>query len=429
MPSYEIPKKIGKYKIVRELGRGGMGVVYLAQDPFIDRKVAIKTTLSPPPVETQRVKQFQQIFFNEAKAAGKLMHPHIVSVYDAAVENDLYYLVMEYIGGSPLDEYCKKKNLLSLEKVLKIMFQCAKALDYAHKNGVIHRDIKPGNILISREGEAKISDFGIAVLKGNSTPRSDELIGSVHYTSPEQLRGESLTPQADLFSLGVVMYELLTGSKPFEADTDVATLFKIIHNDPKPLKGQVRDVSEALERVVRRALEKDLKRRYQSGMQFASELSASFDHLKFLDQEINFKNKFNDLKKIFFFRDFASSEIAEILKAASWINYEDTSIIIREGEIEECFYIIVAGVVKVIKHGKSIAVLKKGDCFGEMAYLGKTKRTATIEALGNAVLMKINASAIDSTSMGTQLRFYKVFANTLTHRLSRTSELLSTDSF
>ena len=141
MPSYEIPKKIGKYNIVRELGRGGMGVVYLAQDPFIDRQVAIKTTLSPPPVEPQKVESFQQIFFNEAKAAGKLMHPHIVSVYDAAVENDLCYFVMEYIDGSPLDEYCRKKNLLSFEKVIKIMFQCAKALDYAHNNDVIEVEL------------------------------------------------------------------------------------------------------------------------------------------------------------------------------------------------------------------------------------------------------------------------------------------------
>ena len=335
-----------------------MGEVYLAQDPFIDRLVAIKTTLSSPPKDPQGLEQFQQIFFNEAHAAGKLTHPHIVSVYDATVETDRCYLVMEYVDGTTLKEHCLEKNLLPLEKVVKIIFQCAKALDYAHQNGVIHRDIKPGNIMISTKGEAKISDFGIAMVKGaSSLSRSGGLTGSVHYMSPEQLRNVPLTPQTDIFSLGVVMYELLTGAKPFQGDTDISTLYKITNEDPEPLKNHKRDVPESLERIVVRALEKDLGKRYQSGLQLGSELSTSFDHLRFLDQEVNFEEKFNALKKIGFFKDFTSSELAE--------------------------------------------------------------------ALGNTILMKVNASVIDQTSINTRLRFYKVFSNTLIQRLIHTSELLS----
>jgi len=333
---------------------------------------------------------------------------------------------MEYVDGSTLKKYCQEKNLLPLEKVVKIIFQCAKALDYAHHNGVIHRDIKPGNIMISTKGEAKISDFGMAMLEGNSNlSRQNSLIGSLHYTSPEQLRNEPMTPQSDLFSLGVVMYELLTGAKPFQGDTDVSTLFKIGNEDPKSLKKHKRDVPESLERIVVRALEKDPVKRYQSGLQLASELSASFDHLRFLDEEINLEEKFNALKKIDFFKDSTSSELAEVLKATQWVKYEDTSTIITEGEIEDCFYIIIVGEVMVRKQGKPLATLKQGGCFGEMAYLGKTTRTATIQALGNTILMKVNASVIDQTSINTQLYFYKVFSTTLIHRLGRSSELLS----
>ena len=430
MASTQIPKQIGRYQVARELGRGGIGVVYLAQDPFIDRPVAIKTTLASPSRDPQKLEQFQQIFFNEARAAGKLMHPHIVSVYDATVENDMYYLVMEYVDGQTLKAYCQEKTLLPLEMLVKISFQCAKALGYAHQNGVIHRDIKPGNIIISTKGDAKISDFGIATIEGTSSfIQPGSLSGSVHYMSPEQLRNEPMTPQADIFSLGVVMYELLTGIKPFEADTDIATLFKIGNENPKSLKKHHRNIPEALEHIVERALEKDLTKRYQTGLQLASELSASFDHLRFLDEEINFEEKFNALKKIDFFKDFTSSELAEVLKVTQWVRYEATATIITEGEIEDCFYIIIAGEVMVRKQGKHLTVLKKGECFGEMAYLGKTTRTATIEALSNTILMKVNASVIDQTSINTQNRFYKVFSTTLIQRLIRTSKLVSGSSF
>lgn len=225
------------------------------------------------------------------------------------------------------------------------------------------------------------------------------------------------------------MYELLTGIKPFEADTDIAILFKIGNETPKPLKKHQRDIPEALERIVVRALEKDLTKRYQTGLQLASELSASFDHLRFLDEEINFEEKFNALKRIDFFRDFTSSELAEVLKATQWIKHEADSTIITEGEIEDCFYIIVAGEVMVRKQGKPLTVLKKGGCFGEMAYLGKTTRTATIGALNNTILMKVNTSVIDQTSINTQNRFYKVFSTTLIQRLIRTNKLLSKVSF
>lgn len=430
MASPKVPHKIGRYLVTRELGRGGMGVVYLAQDPFIDRMVAIKVTFASSAKDPEKFEQFQQVFFNEARAAGKLMHPHIVSVYDAMVENDRCYLVMEYVEGSTSKEYCREKTFLPLDKVAKIIFQCAKGLDYAHQNGVIHRDIKPGNIMISTKGDAKISDFGIATVVGTSDlPRADSFDGSVYYMSPEQLRNEPQTPQSDLFSLGVVMYELLTGTKPFEADTDYATFFKIGNKEPELLKKHRRDVPESLERIVMRALEKDLAKRYRTGLQLASELSVSFDQLRYVEEEINFEEKYNALKKLDFFKDFTSSELAEVLKATQWLKHEANSTIITEGDIEDCFYIIVAGEVLIKKRGKHLAMRKQGDCFGEMAYRGKTTRTATVEAVRDTILIRIKGSVIDQASINTQLRFHKVFSKTLIERLTHASNLLSEGSF
>ena len=429
MASPRIPEKIGRYLVTREVGRGGMGVVYLAQDPFIDRLVAIKVTLASASKDPQRFEEFQRVFFNEARAAGRLMHPHIVSVYDAMVEKDRCYLVMEYVDGATLKERCRGKALLPFDKVVRIVFQCAKGLDYAHHNGVIHSDIKPSNIIVSKTGDAKISDFGIATVEGASgLPRGDSLAGSVHYMSPEQLGNAPLTPQSDFFSLGVVMYELLTGTKPFEADTDYATFYKIANLQPRPLKQHRPDVPESLERIVLRALDKDPSKRYRSGLQLASELSASFDHLRYLEEELNFEEKYNALKRLDFFKDFTSGELSEVLDAIQWLRHDATSTIITEGDIEDCFYIIVAGKVIVKKRGRYLSTLRRGDCFGEMAYRGNTTRTATVEAVRDTILIRINGLVIDQMSINTQLRFHKVFTKTLIERLAHTSDLMSKGS-
>ncbi|MFC1534374.1 serine/threonine-protein kinase [Thermodesulfobacteriota bacterium] len=230
------------------------------------------------------------------------------------------------------------------------MFQCAKALDYAHQNGVIHRDIKPANIMISNKDEIKISDFGIAYVEGNSDLSVPEsYIGSACYASPEQLRNDSLTAQTDIFSLGVVMYETLSGSKPFQSDNEISTSYKTFNEDPKPLSEYRSDVPEALQNIVNRALEKDLGKRYQTCIQLASDLSASFENLRFFDEEIKLEEKHNALKKIAFFKDFSSNELNDVLKNTQWQEYGPEDTIITEGEIDDCFYIIIVGKVMVEK--------------------------------------------------------------------------------
>ena len=406
-----------------------MGKVYLAHDPFIDRQVAIKTALSTSN-SIMGIEEIQQRFFNEARATGKLMHPHIVTLYDTLIEGDTYYLIMEYVEGVTLKQYCQERTLLPLEEAVNFIFQCAKALDYAHKNGIIHRDIKPKNILISKNVGVKISDFGIAVveeLSNSDHSGSGSFTGSVFYTPPELLKGNPLTPQSDLFSLGVVMYEILAGTKPFWGDTEVSIFYQILNKNPEPLRKHRRDIPESLEHVVSRMLEKEPARRYQSGSEIAAELSESYDKIRYTGERIDFQERINALKKLNFFKDFTQTEINEVLKVTQWLQCEADAVIITEGKIDDCFYIIVLGEVAVIKGNKNLALLKQGDCFGEMAILGKTTRTADIKALSKTALMKINASILEETSLNTQNRFFKVFSKTLIQRLAHANQLLSKD--
>jgi len=422
-----IARRIGRYEITRELAKGGRAVVYLARDPFIDRPVAIKAVSPSSLGEPRQIERLRRRFFTEARAAGKLIHPHIVTLHDVNMEDETWYLVMEYVDGVTLKDRCREKEMLPLDEAVGIIFQCARALGYAHQNGVIHHDIKPSNIMISSTGDVKVADFGAAKTDGGTDyPSTDSLTGSLHYTSPEELRGELVTPRSDLFSLGVVMYELLTGIRPFEAETDVAVCFKIVDGHPEPLENHRDDIPESVGHIAMRALEKNPAKRYQTSFQMASDLEAAFEHLRPIGEKIEFEERCNALKQIDFFNDFKGMELSELLRVAQWYEYEANSTIIREGEIEGDFFcIIVAGEVLVRKYGKPLNALKRGDCFGEMAYLGKSKRTATIEALENTVLMKIAAPKAGETSDSTQLCLYKAISRTLIQRLARASELLS----
>jgi serine/threonine-protein kinase len=325
-----------------------------------------------------------------------------------------------------LRQYCNGGSILPLADVVRIVFQCAKALEYAHANGVIHRDIKPSNILLSGGGEAKVSDFSIAMLEGAScAEKSGTLTGSVYYLSPEQLRQEKVLPQSDLFSLGVVMYELLTGVRPFKAETEMAVFYRILNDEPEPPRKHRSEIPPSLEAIVARSLEKDPDKRYRSGIEMAADLTRVYDELKSLDLQISQQERMNALKRMEFFQDFHPAELAEVMGATVWLEYLPDATIIAEGEIDDCFYIIAVGKVIVHKKGNLLAELRRGDCFGEMSYLGASRRTATIQAATRVVLMKMNASVVKATSAPTRLRFYEAFSRTLIKRLARASELLS----
>ena len=424
----KIPQKLGKYEVADEIARGSMGIVYLGYDPYVDRTVAIKVALAESLNDPATGQRYRKMFFNEAHTAGKLTHPNIINIFDAGVDQEICYIIMEYVkGGETLKKYCNPESLLPIEKVVEIIFKCAKALDYAHRQGVVHRDIKPSNILVMEDLDVKIGDFSIAhINKPDSTETQPVgMMGSPRYMSPEQLKEDSITGQSDLFSLGILMYELLAGKHPFAADNFSRLVNKILNEEPVPLRDVRHDIPESLQIIVNKAMQKDSANRYSMGLDLATDLSKAFDALEGPQEDISEQEKFNSIKQLEFFQGFPDAELWEILRASTWQDYKKSEDIIKEGELDDCFYIIADGKVNVSKNNKAIRTLEKGDCFGEMGYLARTKRTASIRSEGKTSLLKINSTVISQVSLNCQVRFLKVFLRTLIHRLSATTEKVS----
>ncbi len=423
-----VPDKLGKYEVREEINRGSMGVVYLGYDPYIDREVAIKVAFLDSLNDPESGARYRKMFFNEAHTAGLLTHPNIMNIFDAGVDEDNCYIVMEYVqGGNTLASYCNSDNLLPVDKIIEIIFKCAKALDYAHRQGVIHRDIKPSNILFTPDEDVKIGDFSIAhvVSADNTETQVGGVMGSPRYMSPEQLREEEVGVQTDIYSLGIVMYELMTGHQAFKAENFSSLVNRILNEQPVPMTELRTEIAEELNTILGKAIAKDVKDRYQMGMELAADLSQSFEELEQPEENISEQEKFNSIKALDFFTGFPDSEIWEILRASSWHDYFPEEEIIVEGDIDDCFYIIVQGNVEVMKGTAVIRTLQQGDCFGEMGYLAKTKRTATIRAQGDVSLIKINSTVISQVSLNCQVRFLKVFLRTLIQRLSATTEQIT----
>ncbi len=425
--SGDIPEKIGKYPILRELGRGASGVVYLAHDPFNQREVALKLSSPENIADEAEARRFRKLFINEATLAGKLNHPNIVAVYDAVVDEQCSYIVMEYVQGDTLKKFCQPDSLLPIDKVVAIIYKCCMALDFAHKQGVIHRDIKPANILLAQGGDIKLSDFGVAQIASSQMTQMTGMLGSPAYMSPEQAREQRLTTQTDIYSLGVVMYEMLTGRLPYEASSGYAMLMKVLNGQPRPA-GELRPgIPPRLEEIIARAMHKDLDARYKTWFDFARDLAGEFLQLERLREDIGDKEKFNALRGLPFFRDFRDEQLWEVVRISVWEIFAPERQVILEGDIGQSFYIIVQGSAKVSKGGRLLNVLKAGDCFGEMSYISQaqTRRSATITADNPLTLVRIKADLLEQLSEGCQLRFNRIFLQTLVDRLSRTNTMLA----
>lgn len=415
----DIPKKIDRYQILKKLGQGSRGTVYLGRDPYIERQVAVKTYRIPEDKGPKVVKKYQKRFFVEAQSAGLLMHPNIVAVYDADIYEDLCYITMEYVEGHTLERFCDPKNLLPVEKASEITFSVCKGLEYAHENGVIHRDIKPSNIILSSSGQPKITDFSIAFMKRGTSTLVQGLFGSPSYMSPEQVKEEIITEQTDLFSLGSVLYELLTSKKAFDGSNDYSVMYKIVNEDPPPILETKPDLPKIFDQILSKALAKDTSQRYQNSMEFAYDLRLAIRGLKDTPKETHDTELIQYIHDLPFFNNFTESQIDEILSASNLIKVKSDKTVIEEGEIEDSFYILISGEVWVRKGNKDVAVLEKGQCFGEMAYLTGEARTASIITKNECILLKFSSTLLNKLSVSIQLLFFKNFTTIILKRLSK----------
>jgi len=402
MPELDLRLQVGKYDVQKLLGKGSTGTVYLAKDTFTGREVALKT-LEP---EVFRDPKFGEVyraqFLNEASLAGKLRHPHIVAILDAVVGEDSGHIAMELVTGGDLSAHAKAGSLLPPADVLQIAFKCCGAMDYAYREqGIVHRDLKPANIMISRGTDIKIADFGAAFLK-KSQPAQSAAMGSPFYMAPEQLQGAEPTLHSDIYSLGVVLYELLAGRRPFVADKLEALIEKILHEEPAPPSELVPGLPRDIDAVVLRALKKEPAQRYGTWAQFSVEISKVIGQLM-PASAVPETEKYLALSKV---------EMLQLLTDAEFWE--------REGSPGRSFYFLAKGRAKVTKQGRLLAMIHEGECFGEMAFIrgGEEPREATVEAASDVVVAEFQPETLEALSLAAQLHLTRALVRNVVERLA-----------
>ena len=413
----DLSLQIGKYDIRKQLGKGATGTVYLAVDTFSGKEVALKV-IEP---EVFRDPEFGTVyrsqFLNEASLAGKLKHPHIVAILDAVVQEDSGHIAMEVVSGGDLSQHVSADTLLPVADVLQIGFKCCGALAYAFAEGIVHRDIKPANIMIAQGTEVKIADFGAALLRKAHSVQTAS-IGSPYYMSPEQLEEAPLTHHSDMSCLGVVLYELLTGQRPFIADSLQMLVEKILHQQPAAPSSVRSSLPKEIDRVVLRALGKKPEFRYETWAEFALELS-NVGKLVLPPEAIMDSEKYVALKRVEMLSGLSDAELWELTQAGGWSRVPAKQAIVRENEAGKSFFFLAQGQVKVTIEGRLLNTISEGECFGEMAYIrgGEMPRHATVEAMTGILLAEFEPESLARMSLGAQLQLTRALVRNLVDRL------------
>lgn len=433
--SPDLPDQIGKYRVLRKLGEGATSEVYLCHDDFLGRDVAIKRVRRAAAGEGLENRFSERFFAAEAALVGQLKHPNVVQIFDAVVEPDEAYLVMEYVAGSTLRPYCRADQLLSLELIVELGFKCAMALGYVYRQGLIHRDVKPANLLVTLTSgsitDVKISDFG-SVLNLASDVTQVYRVGSLAYMSPEQLDGAALDCRADIYSLGAVLYHLIAGRPPFDAQVQSAMMHQIYHQTPMPLHALRAGVSPTVDAVIQRALAKDATHRFRDWDEFAQALSGLIAHQHVprgqlqgvLDSE-----RFTLLRSLDFFASFGDVELWEVVHRAKWQRHDFGTALYRRGEEGRSFHIIAKGEVEVFRDGLKVAQLGAGTSVGEMAYLAPSpdlrKHSTDVIVTETATTISFTPETLAQVSPSCRHHFDEAFIRVLVRRLHAAHEALA----
>jgi len=420
---------IGKYQVLKELGRGATGKVYLADDPFAKRRVAVKVAFPEALKNSEDGAFYRGMFLNEAALAGKVSHPHIVQIYDAVVEENCSYIVMEYVEGGTLEKFCKPEGLLAPRDVAEIIFKCVRALAFAHSLGLTHRDIKPGNILHNDGTDIKIADFGAAINRVSDRTIIAN-VGSPAYMAPELVTGSAqATHLTDIYALGVVMYYLLAGRLPFSGANTMAVISAIVNDQPSPPSAHREGISPDLDAIVMKAIAKDPANRFASWEEFGSALAEIWKKELKVEEKRGPSDteRFSLMRTLPFFQQFPETELWEVLRISKWARFKADTVLIKEGDVGDSFFILAGGYVRVSRGKRTLGVLSAGDCFGEMSYLSRDakNRSATVTTTSDAVVIKIRAEDLRASSLGCRRLFDEQFLGTLVQRLETANKLLA----
>ena len=436
-PDLDIPADtIGKYRVIRKLGEGATSEVFLCRDDFHERDVAIKRVRSAALGDAVDGPVYARFFAAEAALVGRLQHPNVVQIYDAVADPVAPYVVMEYVPGTTLRHFCRTDQLLPLELIVEIGFKCAMALGYVYRQGLIHRDVKPANILATTNPagvitDVKITDFG-SVLNLAAESTQVHQVGSLAYMAPEQLDGAVPDCRADIYGLGAVLYHLIAGRPPFEAGSQAVLMNQIYNVMPTPLSGLRAGVDQAVDEVVLKALAKDPKDRYPHWDAFAQALSGLIAEHKVprghiqgvLDSE-----RFNLLRSLDFFSGFGDVELWEVVHRAKWQRFPFGHALYRRGEEGRTFHIIAQGTVEVYRNGKRVALLGAGTAVGEMAYLAPSpelrRHSTDVVVTEPATTISFTPDSMLQLSPACRHLFDEAFIRVLVRRLHAAHEALA----
>ncbi len=435
-PSFDsgLPDKIGPYRVLGRLGEGATSEVFLCRDDFRGREVAVKR-LRPQVASSDDARYSEHFFAAEAALVGQLQHPNIVQLYDAVGVASDPYLVMEYVPGTTLRQFCGHSSLLPLEQIVEIGFKCAMALAYVSRQGLIHRDVKPANILaVVKDDEVvdvKLTDFG-SVLNLSSERTQIHRVGSLIYMPPEQLEGSTLDARADMYSLAAVMYHLVAGRPPFDASHQGALLNQICHAEPTPLLELREGVSPAFDAVIRRSLAKRPEDRPASWDEFAQSLSALVTNREVPRgslQRVLDSERFNLLRTLDFFSGFGETELWEVVHRAKWQRYPFGHRIYKRGQEGRTFHIIASGEIEVFREGQRVAKLGAGTSVGEMAYLAPNpelrRHSTDVVVAQPSTTISFTPESLGQLSMGTRHLFDGAFIGVLVRRLHAAHEAIA----
>jgi serine/threonine protein kinase len=415
--------RIGKYQLKSELGRGMNSVVWLVFDEFLNSDLALKVYQAQPGMSLPVSADVQ--FVSEAALAGRLVHPNIVTIIDAVAEEGRRYVAMEYVAGGNLARHTRPGTLLPVSDVIQIAFKCSSALDYASRQGVVHRDIKPSNVLLGPGLEVKVTDFGAAFVAGVATTQRFRL-ASPSYTAPEQIRDEPPSAQSDMFSLGVMLLELLTGERPFRASTDAETLERVLRM-PAPAPSRLRpELPRSVDDIVLRMLQKSGEDRYPTWADAALDL-ARVGRLSVYEQDLPDSEKLLALRASPITAALDPFEQYELARAARWRRVPAQTVILREGEQGDSLFLMASGEAKVTVQGRLLDVLRRGDCFGDMGYAQgpEAVRSATIQAGTDAVVAEIPSAALEALPDRIQLKLVRTLLRVMAERLAFGNQRLS----
>jgi eukaryotic-like serine/threonine-protein kinase len=431
-----LPAMIGKYRVLARLGEGATSEVFLAQDDFNQRQVAIKRVREPSLGDTPGNHYRGRFFAAEAALAGKLEHPNVVRILDAVADPVQPYLVMEYVAGDTLRRFCRPDALLSLQQIVEIGFKCALALDHVARRGLIHRDVKPANILaVLDDGggvvDVKLTDFG-SVFDRHSDRTQVFRVGSLSYMSPEQLDGGPLEARTDMYALAAVLYHLVAGRPPFDAPTQVAVMNQIYHQDPPPLASLRSGVPPRMEALLQRMLAKNPAHRPESWQAFADEwalLVARREVPLAARQDVLDSERFNLLRALEFFGGFGDVELWEVVHRARWQRHAFGDALYRKGDQGDSFHIVAEGRIDVYRDGARVAQLGSGTSVGEMAYLAPSAElrvhSADVLVAEAATTVSFTPATLDMLSAGTRHLFDRAFIRVLVRRLHAAHEALA----